>query len=490
MSARPVLEPGPRVAAGLAADVLARPDEARASGPVVIGFSGGVDSFVLLHLALTDPAVGRVLAADGGPRRVVAAHLDHAMRPDSAAAADTLVRWATSAGVDLRTRRLADRPASEEEAREARYDFLAEIAVEVGATAVWTAHHGDDQIETVLFRILRGAGLAGLSGIPARRGRIARPFLLAEPPIRREELDAYANAHGLPVLEDPTNAEPEHATRNRLRHVVLPLLERTAPGAGDRLLRLARNARRAEAERSSAVAWILDGLAEGPNALPVSLWKQVEPPLRRALLRGMTRRMGVALSEAATEAALALSPAAQSGRGVDLPGGLRFEREFDMWVLSRSAPDAEGQTHLAQVARIPSPAGGEADIAPGAGRRCSVRWAPAETPPPAGRRSRPTVAWRVEVPVEPDAFPLTIRGWREGDRMSRPFGSVSLAKAWAEARVPRRERPGRVVVVDRRGTLLAAEGLGVAESGPTVHHAGGDGSAGSPHLVIHLEPKE
>ncbi|HEX8392306.1 MAG TPA: tRNA lysidine(34) synthetase TilS, partial [Longimicrobium sp.] len=202
---------------------------------VLVALSGGMDSVTLLHLLR--------FAADDGALRVSAAHFDHAMRPGSDADARWVAGLCRAWGVPLRSARADSAPTSEAEARDARYRFLRAAQADVGATHLATAHHADDQAETVLFRVLRGTGLRGLAGIPAADGTgLVRPLL----PFWRAELRAYARAAGLRWRTDPSNAGLDPA-RNRLRHRVLPQAERVAPGARRALVRLAALARDDEA---------------------------------------------------------------------------------------------------------------------------------------------------------------------------------------------------------------------------------------------------
>ena len=123
----------------------------------------------------------------------------------------------------------------EEAARNLRYAFLAEQQRALHCTFVLTAHHADDNAETMLLNLLRGTGLRGLAGIPDLRGSIARPFLQ----VTRSELEAYAAAHSIPHMEDETN-QLDDAARNVLRHHVLPVLRELNPKAVENMARTAR----------------------------------------------------------------------------------------------------------------------------------------------------------------------------------------------------------------------------------------------------------
>lgn len=188
---------------------------------LVIAFSGGPDSLALLLAAQRlAPRMGL---------EVVAAHLDHALDPGSADRAERAAQLAQKLDVPFLGHRLsAEKPANESRevfARNARYRFLEAAAQRHGARAVATAHHADDQAETVLLRLLFGSGLDGLGGIaplrPLGNTFLVRPLLT----IRRRELLAYLDAAGLEPIQDPTNLD-QQVPRNRVRHALLPFLAR------------------------------------------------------------------------------------------------------------------------------------------------------------------------------------------------------------------------------------------------------------------------
>jgi len=198
--------------------------------PVRVAFSGGMDSTVLLHWLASSPGVR------AGGLRVL--HVDHGLHPDSAAWAAHCAAFCRALGLDFESRRVAVRDAGgglEAAARDARHAALAE-GLQPGER-VALAHHRDDQAETVLLRLLRGAG-DGLAAMrPLRRageGWLWRP-LLAVP---RAALADYARAQGLAWVEDPSNAL-EHADRNFLRRQVLPKLAERWPQASAGLARSA-----------------------------------------------------------------------------------------------------------------------------------------------------------------------------------------------------------------------------------------------------------
>lgn len=194
-----------------------------ALGPALVAVSGGRDSVALLHLL--------VLA---GARQLVVAHLDHSLRPESAADARFVRAFAASLGAecvierqDVRAFGKHRRLSLEAAARAARYAFFARLAQERGLTRVVLGHHADDQVETFLFNLLRGAGPGGLGAMrPVAQREIAGAALEIHRPllgIWREEIDAYISEHRLVFREDRSNCDPRH-TRNRIRHEILPML--------------------------------------------------------------------------------------------------------------------------------------------------------------------------------------------------------------------------------------------------------------------------
>ena len=181
----------------------------------------------------------RLLETGARPWRLAVAHLDHGLRPESAEDASFVTDAAASLRLPCEVRRTdvaalarAEGRSIEDAGREARYRYLEEVAPE-GALIV-TAHTADDAAETVLINLLRGSGLSGVRGIPARRGRIVRP-LIGE---RRATLRALLDAAGITYRDDPTNADPAYL-RNRVRGELIPLMEELRPGVVDRIGRFA-----------------------------------------------------------------------------------------------------------------------------------------------------------------------------------------------------------------------------------------------------------
>ncbi|MDN5597950.1 MAG: tRNA lysidine(34) synthetase TilS, partial [Pseudomonas sp.] len=224
-----------------------------------IAFSGGLDSTVLLHLLVS-------LANIENLPPVSAVHVHHGLQAAAEAWPAHCQSVCDSLGVPLRVMRVQVRPGAslERAARDARYQAFMQI---MGAGEVlFTGQHRDDQAETLLFRLLRGAGVRGLAAMPEHRplaqGRLVRPLLACT----RSELEAYAHQHQLQWIEDPSNVDSRFS-RNYLRHRVLPAVTERWPQA---ITHLARTA-----EHMAEAQGLLDELAlmdlqraDQPSAFP------------------------------------------------------------------------------------------------------------------------------------------------------------------------------------------------------------------------------
>ena len=189
-------------------------------GRVLVGLSGGADSIALLSvLCELSEKYGFVVSA---------AHINHCLRGETAERDEEFSRAAAErAGVpfyllraDVRGR-AAEKGISEELAgREIRYEFFEKICEENGIDAIATAHHRNDNAETILMNFMRGSGISGLCGIPYRRGKIIRPLL----DVTRAEIEHYCNERSLEYVIDETNLETEY-TRNKIRNILIPQIE-------------------------------------------------------------------------------------------------------------------------------------------------------------------------------------------------------------------------------------------------------------------------
>jgi tRNA(Ile)-lysidine synthase len=423
---------------------------------VVVALSGGLDSAVLLHLLRF-----RVPDLD---LRLFAAHFDHRMRASSHADADWVSGLCRAWQVPLERGATSVALRSEAQARAARYDFLRAAVRQQDAALLATGHHADDQAETVLFRIVRGTGIAGLRGIAEKRGALIRPLL----PFHRAELAGYATACRLGWREDPTNRLLRYA-RNRIRHEILPRLEEIAPGAADALVGLAASAREIE----EGWDWVLDRCEtesiREQNASSIELARPVllsyHPALRARLLRRGVGKLGGRLDRTGTGLALEFISSGASGTGIQIRGGLRLEREFDR-IRIRRAGAGPGPAERPLI--IPEAAAGAGAAVVG-GRVFRLRWSyesGAETAETVDRRADASGA-----SFDPTAlrFPLVVRGWNAGDRIRLAAGTKKLKKLFGERRIGRSSRARIAVLADAEGRVLWAHGVAraaVAEPKP------------------------
>jgi tRNA(Ile)-lysidine synthase len=321
-----------RRVADRAAGALAAAGVPAAGDGVAVAVSGGADSLALLHAL-------RVLA---GPRgwRLAVLTVDHGLRPGSAADAAFVVDHAKSLGLPARLLTLgpgdldAHRGAGPEAAaRAARYGALWPAAGDLGCRWLATGHTLDDQAETVLLQLLRGAGPDGLAGMAVRSGRLLRPLL----GVRRAETRACCAAAALPWREDPTNAGDD-PLRNRVRGRLLPLLEELRPGATRALARTAGLAADERAWLEPLVAATAAATAAGDGeALDAAALASLPVALGRRVVREAARRAGLAVPDAAaTDRVLALAGAA-AGAATTWPGGSATRAGTDL----RLAPPAD-----------------------------------------------------------------------------------------------------------------------------------------------------
>src|SRR6476661_7960055 len=216
-------------------------------GRALVAVSGGPDSVALLHLLHGVRDLHRL--------ELTVAHFDHGIHPDSAAVASSVRALAARYRLEYEEGRGAlGAAAGETSARAARYAWLEATRVRLDAALIFTAHHADDQVETVLMRVLKGSGPAGLAGMAARQGALVRPLL----PFRRSVILRHVRAEGLAAWADPANQDPRHL-RSWLRGDVLPLLRTRLPLVEEALARLGRQAARGRAAWN-AVLDVLPGL--------------------------------------------------------------------------------------------------------------------------------------------------------------------------------------------------------------------------------------
>lgn len=243
---------------------------------VTVGFSGGLDSTVLLHAANRH-------ARDAG-LRISALHVHHGLSGNADAWAGHCWNFCERLGIPIVVQRVVVPSNSglgvEAAARGVRHKVLAEQP----ADWILLAHHADDQAETLLHNLFRGGGVRGAAAMPESRGRLLRPLLS----LGRSELEKYAEAHQLTCIDDESNADHRY-TRNFLRHDLIPTLESRFPGARARLAAAARRFGEADTLLNE-LAMIDLGSHQAEFPLPLSLFRTLSDARARNLLRTMLGR--------------------------------------------------------------------------------------------------------------------------------------------------------------------------------------------------------
>ncbi len=298
----------------------------RVGSSLLIGLSGGADSVALTSVL--------VELRERLSLRITAAHLNHRIRGDESDRDEEFVRaMCARLGVELiveRAEGLGWTANLEERARDARREFLLRAAERIQADFVALGHHRDDQAETVLMRLMRGAGAAGMAAMAERGpGRLIRPMLS----ISRAEIREYLAARAIPFVEDSSNLSRE-ILRNRIRAELIPMLEREyAPGFGGRLFELASEMRSLDELVTAIAARELDAMRVGGGALDVSGFGAVNPAVQAALIRlFLAERMGSLrrVSRVHVEALRALIVEGGPSDSIDLPGRWRAAREYNL----------------------------------------------------------------------------------------------------------------------------------------------------------------
>ena len=409
----------------------------RAGDPVVLGVSGGPDSLAMLHLFVrSQEALGL---------RLYVLHLDHRIRGEEATAearfvAETAEAW----GVPCRVERVdvpalaAERKLSlEEAARQARYTALGREAIRRGAEAIAVAHNADDQAETVLMHLIRGAGLAGLRGMlpitPLSEYHLLEPLdaplLLIRPllDISRAEVEAYCAAEGLQPRFDRSNLDTTYF-RNRLRHEVLPLLESLNPGIRERLRRTA-SVLAADYEALQAqveAAWEAITLEESAARVRFDRqgWRELPLALQRATIRRAAWQLRRSLRDVSfehVEGAVQVARDGETGAQATLPAGLTLRVDYDSLVIApadqRPPPPDWPLLEPGTAIRIEGPGvyelpgtGWRFTLHPYEGARAGAGWEALLADP-----------WAAPLAADRLTGPLLLRTRRPGDRF-RPQG--------------------------------------------------------------------
>lgn len=359
---------------------------------VLLAVSGGIDSMVLLRLFQELPCT------------IAVAHVNFGLRGKAAKEDAAFVREKAKKKkipfhlLEADTRKFAaeHRCSVQEAAREIRYNWFEQLAVENGYTAIATAHHLDDSIETFFINLLRGTGIHGLGGIPVRNGRIIRPLLFAD----RESIERYAATKRLSWREDASNRKDDYL-RNRIRHRLIPLLLELQPALRkvmSRNMELVRFAEDRFDERMQQLSVSLKRKNGKFTHIPVgSLLESSQPEL---LLQELLLSEGIHLPE--PEKALILN---KPGKVFEADGHLLVRDRLEL-VLSKKETAAfrEKKVHRSST-RLVTPSG-------------KVEFRIRDYHVGSEKELQ-----HGQLMIDPSKvhFPLTLRRWEPGDRI-RPLG--------------------------------------------------------------------
>jgi tRNA(Ile)-lysidine synthase len=430
---------------------------------IVAAVSGGPDSVALLHL------LKRLRSAWG--LTIIAAHVNHGFRGEESDKEAELVRglareWGVpceSVALDMPALLKREGGNPQDAARAARYRFLAETAERHDARLIALAHHADDQAETVLMRMLRGAGPDGLEGIPVRRplngALLIRPLLI----FYKKELLDYCRRHGLRYAEDSSNRQRKYV-RNRLRLDVIPYLERFNPQLVPALARMADIMSEEQDYMLQETRRRFEAVAERtPDGIGLARrdFLADHVALQRRLIKLILSYLcpdeiaDFSKVERVREALAADDPATIR---LDLGGGVRLVREYDDVRFTSG-----GDSRIPAFDYVAGSCPAVIEI-PEIQAVLTLR----ETEPGPMSRLSPD-----EARFDRDAvrFPLTVRNRRPGDRIALPGmnGRKKVKDLFIDEKIPPSHRERFVIVEDADGRILWVAGLrrsAHAEAGP------------------------
>jgi len=404
----------------------------RANTPVVLAVSGGCDSMVLMHAV-----AGACERSADGPRDIAARVLtfDHGTGPAASAAAALVAREGIRLGFDVRSGHASLPRATEAEWRAARWRFFRESALPGARVA--TAHTRDDQLETIVMRVMRDAGVRGLAGLAAESPHVTRPFL----ELSRATIRAYGNARGILFVEDPSNASPQYL-RNRVRLDLLPAIDRVSPRFAAEMLALAE---RAAAWRAEVDALARELVSESADDGIIRVAREELATYDSATLcvlwPAIAARASVTLDRRGTLRLAQFTTSGAPGARIQLSGAIEVFRHRDFFVLRRSSPRREaspvsldGAVRFGEWRFWPVPSGQDRDEQSFSDSRDERRRVHREDP------------WVANLPADRR---LSVRAWHPADRM-RPRAREAARRVkrfLSDAHIPGPSRHGWPVVL-------------------------------------------
>jgi len=370
---------------------------------LVVAVSGGMDSVVLAHL-LRD-------------QNIVLAHLNHGIREEADADEQFVKDLAKKWGLECVTekRKMPERGNLENNARQIRYGFLEEVRKKVGADYIAVAHHFDDQIETVLMHMSRGAGLRGRRGMANMTGNIIRPLL----DVSKKEIEAYLQENKLDFVEDKTNLDLNYQ-RNYWRHNVLPHFKGTDFEEKVRKM-IAEAQNKLEELIPLAEQWRMDEIRE--NCFKREPFSDLDKDLKAEIIIQLLGAKD--LYQKSINRLTDFIENGETGKKLELKG-LKFEIQYDQVTIDKS-------TEAIDLPRQQITING-------------IQWG----------------HWTLKLKSKE---PLFVRQWNSGDkfRPSGMQGSKKLQDFFVDAKVPRQERNEIPIIVNEKNAIMAIGNMRVAE---------------------------
>ena len=412
-------------------------------GGVVAAVSGGCDSSVLLHVLWK-------LSTEMG-FKILCAHINHNLRGSESDRDEAFVRsLCEKYGIECRvlSANVAEfaeknRLSTEEAGRKLRYEFFEHCASELGENAkVATAHSLSDSAETYIFNSARGASLSGICGIPPVRGKIIRPLI----EFSREQIEAYANEHGLDYVTDSTNLTDEY-TRNKIRHGAIPIMKEINPGFEKAFLRLSKNlSETRDFIDSEAEKLLLNSKTE--NGFDGRILKEAHPVLKNRAAAMILESFGFAFD---FERTLRLA---------EKFGTEDFKEELSKnEYLVQKGGIVFKETKAKKTPEIVKTAfaAGEFEISPEKTAEVSV----ASYDEFKNSYKLKNLALKDTFDFDKIMGTAVFRSRTEGDKADIHGGTKTLKKLFIEEKIPAEERNSVAIIADDKGVLWI-EGLGAA----------------------------
>lgn len=413
---------------------------------VVVGVSGGPDSLALLHILYR---LQRELQLN-----IIAAHVDHMFRGRQSEEDMNFVRrFCNEIGVICEAKQInvpefqkLSRLGAQEAARACRYNFFEEVMSKYSADYMALGHHGDDQVETVLMRLVRGSSGKGYSGIPLKRkfgtGYIIRPFLT----VSRDEIELYCEEQGLEPRYDASNEKDDY-TRNRFRHYVLPVLKKENPNVHEKFQQFSEWIMEDELYLEELTLQALNNVIKRQPlkvTLQIESFRKMPKPLQRRgiqiILNYLYQDIPPSLSSIHINNVLALLDGKRPSGKLNFPSGLRIIRSYNICMFTFGE---ENKVSYHFELDVPSVL-----LLPNEHAIISEFW---EYYPKELKGNNIFI-------IDPDltSLPLQVRTRRAGDRITLKGtnGTKKIKDIFIDAKIPLMERESWPIVQDSKGNIL------------------------------------